>query len=198
MHVRAILLLTLLLALTATAGCIGEDPGNATTPIGDETTDRADQAEASTRSLPVYLPLVRLDNPPEATELDVVCTFGGGPELPRTNEGYVAGGTTDLHVMLANPATSAGYLQVGYALDVDGDHETDAEEPITWLDPVAPGETANRTIEVTGDRIETSPGDDRWSFYKRYTTPEAQEEACYTGAKVGPDSIHIDAVRGGS
>lgn len=199
MRTRTTLALALLLGLTTMAGCIGEDttePGELPAPTSGSSATEAEQGEGSEASLPTYIPLIRIDHPPEAFEADVACTFGGGPQLPRKAAGYVANGTTHLAVMLTNPQTSAGHLQVGYALDAKGDDETDAADAITWLDPVAPGETANRSVEAGPDLIETSSDDRRWDFYKRYTTPEAQEETCYTGIKVGSDRVHIDAVRG--
>lgn len=198
MNARTALTLALLLSLTTLAGCIGEDTGdaNAPTPTGPEEEDG--RSGTPNASLPSFLPLVRIDNPEQSTEADVACAMGGGPKLPRLTDGYVAHDTTHLSLMLSTPPTSVGYLQVGYAIDADGGgHERDVEGEITWLDPVTPGETANRTVHVTPDLAEASAGDERWDFYARYTTPESQEHICYTGGKVGENRIHIDAVRGG-
>jgi hypothetical protein len=119
---------------------------------------------------------------------DVLCLMGGAPDLGRA-DGYVLPGTEYLEITLEVPLTMT-HLQAGYgyvASDRGGRPE------YTWLDPVAPGNSAVFLLPVAPEQTE-QPGEERWFF--SYRNNPGTEAACYTGGGSGTFTLRAEAVRG--
>jgi hypothetical protein len=156
-------LLALLALAVLAAGCLGVGGG-------DESLGTAEDAPS--------------EEPDDANETSDTVTGEHRVPLVRVEN-------DEVHV--ETPPTYT-HIQIGhlFAEDTPEYADREASERITWLDPVAPGEAANRTVPVTEGTWEPA-NEGSWAFYLRLAPP-SPVDPCYTGAGVGAKVVHVDAV----
>lgn len=165
----------LALALLALPGCLAPEPASVTSASDD-----ASQAPAAPLSSPqVLVDVDARESVPPAVELDALCAFGGGVELPRAG-GRVLPGVEGLSVTVKVPITGTG-VQLGYRVD-DGE--------VTWLPVARPGQVATFRIPVPEGAHEAEG--ERWSFGEQHNVFAAPQD-CYTGGSVGGWAILVEA-----
>jgi hypothetical protein len=188
-------LLALLALAVLAAGCLGVGGGDESLGTAEDTpSEEPDDANETSDTVTGEhrVPLVRVEAGEVSFEADVACALGGGPRLPR-EASTVPNGTDRIEVHVETPPTYT-HIQIGHLFAEDAPEYADREasERITWLDPVAPGEAANRTVPVTEDTWEPA-NEGSWAFYLRLAPP-SPVDPCYTGAGVGAKVVHVDAV----
>lgn len=203
-------LLAVLLGLAVLAGgCLGDDGASSVEEAspGDDAPDSGEETGAVPSSTQgdtpwdggEHLTIVDSEQQLPAFEADVLCTFGGGPRQPRSNN-PIAQGADHLEVQVEVAPTYTG-LQVGYTVDGNGaDHEKDVNTSITWLPVVPGGQTETFEVPVPPGQVEWRNGMDlgtRWDFYERLQPPRGGGDMCYTGAGAGEMHILVTAVRAG-
>lgn len=171
--------LPILAALALLAGCASSDA-----PLDPAAADLPASTPLDLWAGATRLELGNLHKEIPGTEADVLCTFGGGYEVPRT-DARVLPGTASIEVTSAGSRQGA---QIGYSLD-------GAE--VTWLEP-AYGDKATRSIPVGADQVETPGNATRWTFHAQYNPPEPLTQDCFTGVGFGELHLVIEAVRDGA
>jgi len=181
----------LLATLVAVTGCVG----SSTSP--DETGAADEQAAAAALDLDALwagndrVAIVDL-HANLIYAFDVLCSSGGGPQLERTGAEVLLGASVLAIELHADPTVLPSF-QVGYVLDRNAGYGETQQDNITWLDPVAPGETMTFEVGVPSNGIEQPGAEPIWAFYHRLT-PDG--ETCYTGFATGRWDVVIEAVRG--
>jgi hypothetical protein len=175
------------LALLLLPGCLGNPGGADLAPEMPEPV-LVDSWGESMRQ-------VLMDVDGESLQLDVLCIFGGGVEMPRA-EGRVLAGTGHVEALVASPATDTG-AQLGYVITTEPGYDERLQDGITWLEPVANGER-RFTLPVRDDQIEAPEGPMLWHFYLRMNVPTGENQPkapCYTGVHYGNLVLRAEAVR---
>jgi hypothetical protein len=172
-----------ILVVCLLAGC--SDPPSTPDERVEQEPDRESDDNSDSRII--------LDVQGETTQLDVLCTFGGGIEMQRAG-GRVLDGTDHLEAIVAAPATSFG-IQLGYVLTESPGYDELEQDGITWLPPVRDGERSFE-ISVPPEGIESRSGPLLWHFYQRVNVPVGElEQDCYTGVHHGDMKLYVEAVR---
>ena len=163
----------LLLAVLALPGCLAPGPSPVVPAAAPEAASAPAPAEPQ-----VIVDLDSQGGVPPASELDVLCAFGGGVPLKRTGE-RILQGVAELVATVTVPATSTG-VQLGYKVD-DGD--------VTWLPVAAPGQATTFRIPVPEGAHEADRP--RWAFGQQHNLSPAPQD-CYTGGSVDGWAIRVE------
>jgi len=179
--------LILLLFLLAFGGCLSDDEA-----VPASSTDDPSSGESDPWGDRETITIVEISSDRVSARADVLCTFGGGFKLPRT-QGSILPGTERLSVEVETDLTYTGF-QVGHVVDANGaDHAPDVNGSIQWLDTVRGNDEFG--IPVSLAQAEAASGDERWDFYGRLNLDPAEQD-CYTGAGTGRWSVTVTAIRG--
>lgn len=179
-----------LLLAPGLAGCADDAPTEAV-PAPGESPAVPDPWGGSDRQ-------VLLDLDGETTQFDLMCAFGGGPNLRRNGDGRVLPGTAHIEALVEVASTSSG-MQLGYVLDESPAYDEREQEGIIWLEPVAAGESQLYSIPVREDQVEPPEGQHLWHFYQRMNLPTGENQPkadCYTGVQSGQMVLKVEAVKG--